>query len=43
MLQAMQGRFAAVAQLIEAGDMEEAACQFVETVVFGPGAWEGPS
>jgi pimeloyl-ACP methyl ester carboxylesterase len=38
-LQTLQARIAAVVELLEAGDMEEAARQFVETIAFGPGAW----
>jgi pimeloyl-ACP methyl ester carboxylesterase len=39
-LQAMRARIAAVVERLEAGDMEEGVRQFVETIAFGPGAWE---
>ena len=38
-LQAIKARIAAVVELLEAGDMEGGVRQFVETIVFGPGAW----
>jgi pimeloyl-ACP methyl ester carboxylesterase len=38
-LQAIKERIAAVVELLEAGDMEGGARQFVETIAFGPGAW----
>ncbi|GLQ53683.1 hypothetical protein GCM10010862_09420 [Devosia nitrariae] len=40
MLSAVQERIAAVAELLKAGDFVGGARQFVETVAFGPGAWE---
>jgi pimeloyl-ACP methyl ester carboxylesterase len=39
-LQEVQSRVQAVVALLEAGDFEVAARQFVETVALGPGAWE---
>jgi pimeloyl-ACP methyl ester carboxylesterase len=38
-LQSAKARIAAVVDLLEAGDAEGGARQFVETVAFGPGAW----
>lgn len=40
MLQAIKVRMDAVVELLEAGDMEGGVRQFVETIAFGPGAWE---
>jgi pimeloyl-ACP methyl ester carboxylesterase len=40
MLQGFYARIQAVIELLHAGDMEAAARRFVETVAFGPGAWE---
>ena len=40
MLQGFQQRVGAVIALLQAGDMEAAARQFVENIAFGPGAWE---
>jgi pimeloyl-ACP methyl ester carboxylesterase len=37
---AFRALIASVVELLEAGQMEAGARQFVETVVFGPGAWE---
>lgn len=39
-LQAVQQRIAAVVPLLQAGDYEAGARRFVETIAFGPGAWE---
>jgi pimeloyl-ACP methyl ester carboxylesterase len=39
-LVAVQERMAAVVELLTAGDFAGGARQFVETVAFGPGAWE---
>jgi len=40
MLTAVKERIGAVAMLLEAGDMEGGARLFVETIVYGPGAWK---
>lgn len=40
MLQAIRDRLEAVVELLEAGDMEGGVRLFVETIAFGPGAWE---
>ncbi|WP_420404223.1 alpha/beta fold hydrolase [Nisaea sp.] len=40
MLVAVQERIAAVVELLTAGDFTGGARQFVETIAFGPGAWE---
>lgn len=40
LLDVISARIAAVADLIEKGEDEKAAKQFVETVAFGPGAWQ---
>ena len=40
LLQVVNSRIAAVAELIEKGEDEEAARRFVETIAFGPGAWQ---
>ncbi|HTE28906.1 MAG TPA: alpha/beta hydrolase [Chryseolinea sp.] len=40
MLKAARERIEAVAGLLEAGDAEGGARRFVETIVYGPGAWE---
>ena len=37
----VQQRITAVVVLLEGGDHQEAARLFVETIAFGPGAWEG--
>jgi pimeloyl-ACP methyl ester carboxylesterase len=39
-LQAVQQRIGAVVPLLQAGDFEAGARRFVETIAFGPGAWE---
>jgi pimeloyl-ACP methyl ester carboxylesterase len=39
-LAAVRERIAAVVPLLEAGDFEAGARRFVETIAFGPGAWE---
>lgn len=39
MLETIGARIAAVKALLEAGDMEEGAKQFIETIAFGSGAW----
>jgi pimeloyl-ACP methyl ester carboxylesterase len=39
-LTAVRERSAAVVELLEAGRHEEGARRFVETIAFGPGAWE---
>ena len=39
-LAAVQERIAAVVPLLEAGDFAGGARQFVETIAFGPGAWD---
>lgn len=39
-LQEVNHRIAAVVPLIEKGENEEAAKRFVETIAFGPGAWQ---
>lgn len=39
-LAAVQERIAAVVQLLEAGQFEAGARRFVETIAFGPGAWD---
>ena len=39
MLAAFYARVGAVVELLRAGDMEDAAERFVETVAFGRGAW----
>ncbi len=39
-LQEVNNRIAAVVPLIEKGENEEAAKRFVETIAFGPGAWQ---
>lgn len=39
-LQAVDSRIGAVAVLLEKGDNEAAAKQFVETIAFGPGRWQ---
>lgn len=39
-LEEVQHRIAAVVTLLEAGDAEAGARRFVETIAFGPGAWE---
>jgi pimeloyl-ACP methyl ester carboxylesterase len=36
---AVRQRIGAVLEMLEAGDMEAGARQFVETIAFGPGAW----
>src|ERR671933_696304 len=36
----VQERVHVVIELLERGEMESGARQFVETVAFGPGAWE---
>lgn len=41
MLLAVNDRIASVIHLIEKGENEAAAKQFVETIAFGPGAWQG--
>jgi len=41
MLQVVDDRIDSVAQLIEKGENEAAAKQFVETIALGPGAWKG--
>ncbi len=38
-LSEVRARFAAVVQLLEAGDKLAGAQQFVDTIAFGPGAW----
>lgn len=40
MLSTVNDRMSAVAELLAAGDLAGGARQFVETVAFGPGAWE---
>jgi len=40
-LSEVQRRIGAVAELLEGGDHEGAARLFVETIAFGPGAWDG--
>ncbi len=40
MLQGFNARVAAVVELLKAGEMQAAAERFVETVAFGPGAWQ---
>jgi pimeloyl-ACP methyl ester carboxylesterase len=40
MLQAIEARLAAVVEQLEAGDLEGGVRRFVETIAFGPGAWE---
>lgn len=40
MLSTVNDRMSAVAELLAAGDFAGGARQFVETVAFGPGAWE---
>ena len=40
MLEAFNQRIQAVLELLHAGDMEAAARRFVETIAFGPGAWD---
>ena len=40
MIQSLESRFAAVVEILERGDMESGVRQFVESVAFGPGAWE---
>jgi pimeloyl-ACP methyl ester carboxylesterase len=40
LLQIVQERVHVVIELLERGEMESGARQFVETVAFGPGAWE---
>jgi pimeloyl-ACP methyl ester carboxylesterase len=37
----VQGRIAAVVELLESDDHEDAARLFVDSIAFGPGAWEG--
>ena len=39
-LAAVQERIAAVVPLLEAGEIEAGARRFVETIAFGPGAWD---
>ena len=39
-VEAMGAKVASVLQLLEAGNIEDGVRQFVETVVFGPGAWD---
>ena len=39
LLQGFDARIAVVVKLLRAGDMQGAAQRFVETVAFGPGAW----
>jgi pimeloyl-ACP methyl ester carboxylesterase len=39
-LGAVQDRISAVVSLLTAGDMAGGARQFVETIAFGPGAWQ---
>jgi pimeloyl-ACP methyl ester carboxylesterase len=39
-VQASQKRVRAVIELLERGEMEAGARRFVETIAFGPGAWE---
>jgi pimeloyl-ACP methyl ester carboxylesterase len=39
-LAAVQERIAAVVHLLQAGDFEAGARRFVETIAFGPGAWD---
>jgi pimeloyl-ACP methyl ester carboxylesterase len=39
-LAAVQERIAAVVQLLEASQFEAGARQFVDTIAFGPGAWD---
>ncbi|MGJ3237073.1 MAG: alpha/beta fold hydrolase [Anaerolineae bacterium] len=39
MLQEIKGRLREVEKRLVAGDMEDGARHFVETIVFGPGAW----
>jgi pimeloyl-ACP methyl ester carboxylesterase len=40
-LHEVNSRIAAVVSLLEKGENEEAAKRFVETIAFGPGAWQG--
>jgi pimeloyl-ACP methyl ester carboxylesterase len=40
MLQVFQERVRVVVELLENGQMESGARQFIETIAFGPGAWE---
>ena len=40
MLEVVEGRINAVVDLIETNEYEQAAKLFVETIAFGPGAWE---
>lgn len=40
-LKAVEARIGAVCELIATGEPEQAAKLFVETVAFGPGAWQG--
>ena len=40
MLRDFEARVAAVVELLQAGDLEAGVRQFVETIAFGPGAWE---
>jgi pimeloyl-ACP methyl ester carboxylesterase len=40
-LHEVESRIAAVVSLIEKGENDEAARCFVETIAFGPGAWQG--
>jgi pimeloyl-ACP methyl ester carboxylesterase len=40
MLEGVNARIRAVVELLQAGEMEAAARSFVETVAFGPGAWD---
>jgi pimeloyl-ACP methyl ester carboxylesterase len=39
-LSSLDARLAHVVELLQAGNMESGARQFVETIAFGPGAWE---
>jgi pimeloyl-ACP methyl ester carboxylesterase len=39
-LQEIKARIAGVVDLLEAGEIEAGVRQFVETIAFGPGAWE---
>jgi pimeloyl-ACP methyl ester carboxylesterase len=41
LLETVNSRIKVVADLIEKGENEEAAKRFVETIAFGPGAWQG--